>query len=105
MRLPEGPGERRAADERGGTGQARAAGDDLRQRLDRLAACHPSSPDYGETGPDCGDTGPDYPDCGETEYDAAGAERAMDEQDRQVARSDRRDGEPTRRGISSRASS
>ena len=111
MRLPEGSGEGRAVDERGGTGAARAASDDLRQRLDRLAACHPSSPDYRDTAPDYGDTAADYadavpdyrdtvPDYGETEYDVAGAgaERAMDEQDRLAARSDRRDGEPARRG-------
>ena len=120
MRLPEGSGERRAVDKRGGTGEARAAGDDLRQRLDRLAACHPSSPDYRETAADYGDAdyrdtaadhgepAPDYRDAvpdygetdyGETEYDVAGAgaERARDEQDRQAARSDRRGDGPAGR--------
>lgn len=112
MRLPDGSGERWAADERGGTGQAREASDDLRRRLDRLAACHPSSPDYGEIDyrePEYGE--PQYGEmdyreltgagnCGETEYDAAGAgaERAVDEQDRQAGRPGGRDGEPPRRG-------
>ncbi len=106
MRVPEGPGERRAVDERGGTGQARAAGDDLRQRLDRLAACHPSSPDYRETGldheetrPGYGDPEPEYGDMG-PDYDpaGAGAGRALDAPDRQAARSDGRDGEPGQAG-------
>ena len=100
MRLPDGSGERWAVDERGGTGRARPAGDDLRQRLDRLAACHPSSPDYLQTSPDYEETSRDYEETSlghrETEYDAAGAgaEPAMDEQDRQAARG----GEPARRG-------
>lgn len=117
MRLPDGSGERRAADERGGTGPAREASDDLRRRLDRLAACHPSSPQYGEPDyrepesgePDCGE--PEYGEMayrelagagnyGEMEYDAAGtgAERTIDEQDRQAARPGGRDGEPASRG-------
>ena len=121
MRVPGRSGERWAAAELGGAGQVRAVGDDLRQRLDRLAACHPSSPDYGEPSPDYGELSPDYgeasPDYGETvpdyggpdyegpdyegpDYDAvgAGAERAMDEPDRQASRPERRDGEPARRG-------
>jgi hypothetical protein len=113
MRRPDGSGERWTADERGGTGQARAASDDLRRRLDRLAACHPSSPDYramayGEPQPgepDSGEPGTGEPESGEpdyreTEYDAAGAgaERANDEQDRQAARPGGRDGEPASRG-------
>ncbi len=113
MRLPDGSGERWAADERGGTGQARKAGDDLRRRLDRLAACHPSSPEYREMAhgepdyremdygePEYGE--PEYgePEYGEPEYDAAGtgAGRAIAEQDRQAARPGGRDGEPARRG-------
>jgi hypothetical protein len=48
MRRPDGPGEHRALDE--GAARARAAYDDLRQRLERLSACHPSSPDYAEPG-------------------------------------------------------
>lgn len=97
MRLPDGSGERRAADERGGTGPAREASDDLRRRLDRLAACHPSSPEYGEMAyRELAGAG----NYGEMEYDAAGtgAERTIDEQDRQAARPGGRDGEPASRG-------
>ncbi len=70
MRRPDGPGEHRALDE--GGAQARAAYDDLRQRLERLSACHPSSPDYGE---------PDYSatDFGETDADSDYAEREYGE--------------------------
>jgi hypothetical protein len=60
MRLPDRPGERGALDERGGTGQARGAADELRQRLDRLAACHPSSPDYEA----CPPSSPDHEETG-----------------------------------------
>jgi hypothetical protein len=60
MRLPDRPGERGALDERSGTGQARGAADELRQRLDRLAACHPSSPDYEA----CHPSSPDHEETG-----------------------------------------
>jgi hypothetical protein len=113
MRLPDRPAERGALDERGGTGQARGAADELRQRLDRLAACHPSSPDYEAchpSSPDHEETGyaglaesgemergetPEYGDYQKTENEAAGAggERAADEQDRQAARPGGREGE------------
>jgi len=91
MRLPDRPGERGALDERIGTG-ARGAGDNLRERLDRLAACHPSSPDYQEM--EYGET-PEYGDYQKTEYEpaGAGAERAAEEQDRQAARPGGLDGE------------
>ena len=108
MRLPDGSAERGALDERSETGQARGASDVLRQRLDRLAACHPSSPDYGELehggrresgemerrGPaDSGGTA-----YGNRESEAPGtaADRAADEQDRQVGRPGSRPG--SRRG-------
>jgi hypothetical protein len=60
MRLPDRPGERGALDERSGTGQARGAAGELRQRLDRLAACHPSSPDYEA----CRQSSPDHEETG-----------------------------------------
>jgi hypothetical protein len=80
--------------------------DDLRRRLERLSAGHPSSPQYGkleygegreyEEGREYGER--DYEalgESGETEHAAgAGAEQAADEQDRLGGRG----GEPGRRG-------
>jgi hypothetical protein len=46
MRLPDWPGEHGRVDQRDPVGQGDGAGDELRQRLDRLAAGHPSAPEY-----------------------------------------------------------
>jgi hypothetical protein len=46
MRQADGPGERGRVDQRDAVGQGHGTGDELRQRLDRLAAGHPSAPEY-----------------------------------------------------------